>query len=70
MRRPNFCTMRSGTPIDRGVVLVAATGNDNTDQPGYPAAYPEVFGVSATDRGRKAANIRTTAITSTRRLPA
>lgn len=34
---------------DRGVVLVAASGNDNTDRPGYPAAYPEVIGVSATD---------------------
>jgi subtilisin family serine protease len=34
---------------DHDVVLVAATGNDNTDQPGYPAAYPEVLGVSATD---------------------
>jgi type VII secretion-associated serine protease mycosin len=41
---------------DRGAVIVAAAGNDNTDQPGYPAAYPEVFGVSATDeRGRLAA---------------
>ncbi|GIQ67999.1 peptidase S8 [Xylanibacillus composti] len=34
---------------DRDVVLIAATGNDNTEQPGYPAAYPEVFAVSATD---------------------
>mgnify|MGYP001051785635 CR=1 FL=1 len=34
---------------DHGVVLVAASGNDNTDQPGYPAAYPEVFAVAATD---------------------
>jgi len=36
---------------DRGVVLVAASGNDNTDQPGYPAAYPEVLAVAATDAG-------------------
>lgn len=35
--------------FEHDVVLVAATGNDNTDQPGYPAAYPEVFAVSATD---------------------
>lgn len=35
---------------DRDVVLVAATGNDNTSQPGYPAAYPEVFAVSATNQ--------------------
>ncbi|MFC5703637.1 S8 family peptidase [Cohnella faecalis] len=34
---------------DHGVVLVAASGNDNTDRPGYPAAYPEVLGVAATD---------------------
>lgn len=34
---------------DRGVALVAASGNDNTDRPGYPAAYPEVIAVSATD---------------------
>lgn len=34
---------------DRGVVLVAASGNDNTERPGYPAAYPEVFAVAATD---------------------
>lgn len=34
---------------DKDVVLVAATGNDNTERPGYPAAYPEVLSVSATD---------------------
>jgi hypothetical protein len=34
---------------DRGVVLVAASGNDNTDRPGYPAAYAEVLAVAATD---------------------
>ncbi|WP_230986795.1 S8 family peptidase [Cohnella fermenti] len=34
---------------DKGVVLVAASGNDNTDRPGYPAAYPEVFAVAATN---------------------
>lgn len=34
---------------DRDIVLIAATGNDNTERPGYPAAYPEVFSVSATD---------------------
>ncbi|TJY43406.1 peptidase S8 [Cohnella pontilimi] len=36
---------------DHGVVLVAASGNDNTDRPGYPAAYPEVLAVAATDPG-------------------
>ncbi|XEC96834.1 S8 family peptidase [Paenibacillus tarimensis] len=41
---------------DHDVVLIAASGNDNTDQPGYPAAYPEVLAVAATDRnGEKAA---------------
>ncbi|UFJ43096.1 S8 family peptidase [Brevibacillus humidisoli] len=34
---------------EHNVVLVAATGNDATSQPGYPAAYPEVLGVSAID---------------------
>lgn len=34
---------------DRGVVLVSASGNDNTGKPGYPAAYPEVLAVAATD---------------------
>jgi type VII secretion-associated serine protease mycosin len=41
---------------DRDVVLVAASGNDNTSQPGYPAAYPEVFAVAATDSGQKRAS--------------
>jgi subtilisin family serine protease len=41
--------------FDRDLVLIAASGNDNTEQPGYPAAYPEVFAVAATDaEGRKA----------------
>jgi hypothetical protein len=35
---------------DHGVVLVAASGNDNTNRPGYPAAYPEVLAVAATDQ--------------------
>jgi subtilisin family serine protease len=34
---------------DHDVVLIAASGNDNTDRPGFPAAYPEVFAVAATD---------------------
>lgn len=38
------------------VVLVAATGNDNTDELGYPAAYPEVIAVSATDNYLRRAN--------------
>lgn len=35
--------------FERNVVLVAASGNDATDQPGYPAAYPEVLSVAAID---------------------
>ncbi|MUG64619.1 S8 family serine peptidase [Paenibacillus campinasensis] len=34
---------------DRDVVLIAASGNDNTERPGFPAAYPEVLAVAATD---------------------
>ncbi|MDP5273110.1 S8 family peptidase [Chengkuizengella axinellae] len=41
---------------DKDVVLIAATGNDNTDQPGYPAAYPEVLAVSATDESSNKAD--------------
>ncbi|WP_127533027.1 S8 family peptidase [Paenibacillus kobensis] len=41
--------------FDHDVVLVAASGNDNTERPGYPAAYPEVFAVGATDQHSKRA---------------
>jgi thermitase len=34
---------------NRGLVIVAAAGNENTNSPSYPAAYPEVIGVAATD---------------------
>lgn len=40
---------------NRGVVLVAASGNDNTDRPGYPAAYTEVLAVAATDSDERRA---------------
>lgn len=33
----------------KGVTIVAAAGNDGTDYPMYPAAYPGVISVSATD---------------------
>ncbi|AIQ37292.1 serine protease [Paenibacillus sp. FSL R5-0345] len=40
---------------DRDIVLVSAAGNDNTERPGYPAAYPEVIAVAATNAsGEKA----------------
>jgi len=32
----------------KGVVLVAGVGNDNTETPAYPAAYPNVLAVTAT----------------------
>ncbi len=35
---------------NKGIVLVAASGNDNTSQPSYPAAYPEVISVAAVDQ--------------------
>ncbi|WP_010270219.1 S8 family peptidase [Paenibacillus senegalensis] len=41
---------------DRDVVLIAASGNDNTSQPGYPAAYPEVLAVAATDSSKRRAS--------------
>ncbi len=34
---------------ERGVTLVAAMGNFDTDQPHYPAAYPETIAVGATN---------------------
>jgi len=39
----------------KNVVLIAATGNDNTSQLGYPASYPEVIGVSAIDPNQQRA---------------
>ncbi|KGT72801.1 peptidase S8, partial [Bradyrhizobium japonicum] len=42
--------------FDHNVVLVAATGNDNTDQPGYPAAYSEVMGIGAIDHNKHRAD--------------
>ncbi|MCF6095173.1 S8 family peptidase [Microaerobacter geothermalis] len=34
--------------FSKDAVLVAASGNDNSSQPGYPAAYSEVLAVAAT----------------------
>lgn len=41
---------------NRDVVLIAATGNDHTETPGYPAAYDEVLAVGATDASRNLAS--------------
>lgn len=41
---------------DKDVVLIAASGNDNTQRPGYPAAYPEVLAVAATDSQQRKAS--------------
>ncbi len=39
-----------------GVVLVAASGNDGASSPNYPAAYPEVIAVGATDSSDQVAS--------------
>lgn len=41
---------------DKDVVLIAASGNDNTERPGFPAAYHEVFAVAATDSNKQKAS--------------
>lgn len=41
---------------NKGIVLVAASGNDNTDQSSYPAVYPEVISVAAVDDRSERAN--------------
>ncbi|RJE89899.1 peptidase S8 [Paenibacillus sp. 1011MAR3C5] len=41
---------------EQDVVLIAASGNDNTERPGYPAAYPEVFAVGATNNNKEKAS--------------
>ncbi len=39
-----------------GKLVVAAAGNQGTDEPTYPAAYPNVIGVGAVDGGGKRAS--------------
>lgn len=41
---------------NKDVVIIAAAGNDNTERPSYPAAYPEVFAVAATDANKNKAS--------------
>jgi hypothetical protein len=46
---------RSMARLDQlGVLVVAAAGNEGTDEPRYPAAHPTVIGVGAADRERRA----------------
>jgi thermitase len=40
----------------RGVVVVAAAGNENTDEPFYPAAYDKVISVAATNQNDRKAS--------------
>ncbi|HEX17686.1 MAG TPA: hypothetical protein ENG60_04685, partial [Thermoplasmatales archaeon] len=40
----------------KGVILIAAAGNDNTSLKSYPAGYPEVISVGATDEQDKKAD--------------
>jgi serine protease len=41
---------------NNGVLIVAAAGNDNTDEPHYPSAYETVISVAATNRDDKKAS--------------
>lgn len=41
---------------EKNVVLVAASGNDASDQPSYPAAYDEVISVAAVDHSKERAD--------------
>jgi subtilisin family serine protease len=41
--------------VSRGAVVVAAMGNDATDEPSYPAAYPGVIAVGAIDQADRLA---------------
>jgi hypothetical protein len=41
---------------DQGVIFIAAAGNEPVTTPTYPAAYPEVIAVTASDRSGKLAS--------------
>ena len=41
---------------EQGVVTIGAAGNDSTDTPYYPAAFPNVLSVSAVDENRNIAS--------------
>ncbi|MCD0486187.1 type VII secretion-associated serine protease mycosin [Streptacidiphilus sp. ASG 303] len=42
--------------VSKGVVVVASSGNDGKDAPTYPAAFPEVIAVGASDRNNERAS--------------
>jgi len=44
------------TAYDAGIVIVAASGNDGYSSVSYPAAYPEVISVGATDSSDRVAS--------------
>jgi subtilisin family serine protease len=46
--------------ISKGVVVVAAMGNDASAAPSYPGAYPSVIGVGATDSSDRRASFSNT----------
>lgn len=47
---PNALLERAMSRMEElGVLMVAAAGNEGTDEPRYPAAYPSVIGVGAVD---------------------
>jgi thermitase len=47
---PNPLLERAASRLDDlGAIIVAAAGNEGTDEPRYPAAYPSVVGVGAID---------------------
>jgi thermitase len=48
--------VRSAYADGRGALLVAAAGNDGNSSLSYPASYPEVVSVAATDRGDRHAS--------------
>ena len=56
--------------VSKGVVIVAAMGNDSTSAPSYPAAYPGVVAVAATDSADHQANFSNTVRTSASPRPA
>lgn len=46
--------------VSKGVVVVAAMGNDSSAVPSYPAAYPDVIAVAATDSADQQASFSNT----------